>query len=438
MRTLRTLAVFGWVVALTTSAVAQSQIPWLTDWRQARDLAQQQHRLVLLHFWSETCAPCKRLEQHVFNRPEVGRAMSSGYIPVKINVDEQPQLAKHYQVEAWPTDVIVDPSGRVVYRQVSPQDANQYIAMLDQMKAHWGASLAGAVDDSGRAPVDLTRPGAAEGSTLSLAGQPTPPRSNPQSTSTFLGLQSPSRNGGIDAGGAPASSNPLAETAAQTAPVARPYANPFLSPPAPTQPSLNTADAMGPSTQHSSATGNQWTSPSGSVVVENPHMKDGVPVGHAASPPSAPANPAPGTNQWTQNAPPQASAAQIASRAPLPSPLPTNTALDGYCPVTLVEQNTWSKGDTRWGANHRGRTYLFTNYVNQQRFLANPDLFSPMLSGFDPVRYFDGGEVVSGKREHGLYYGDKYFLFADEGSLERFRSDPQRYVAQSQSAMQSR
>jgi protein disulfide-isomerase len=111
------------------------------------------------------------------------------------------------------------------------------------------------------------------------------------------------------------------------------------------------------------------------------------------------------------------------------------SALDGYCPITLVEQNTWSKGDPRWGVEHRGRTYLFTSYVNQQRFLANPDLYSPVLSGYDAVRYFDQGELVEGKREHGLYYGDQYFLFADEASLERFHSAPQRYVAQTQAAI---
>ena len=110
-------------------------------------------------------------------------------------------------------------------------------------------------------------------------------------------------------------------------------------------------------------------------------------------------------------------------------------ALDAYCPVTLVEQNTWSKGDPDWGAIHRGRTYRFTSYVNQQRFLANPDLYSPVLSGYDPVRYFDQRAVVEGKREHGLYYGDQYFLFADESTLEHFHKAPQRYVAQTQEAM---
>lgn len=112
-------------------------------------------------------------------------------------------------------------------------------------------------------------------------------------------------------------------------------------------------------------------------------------------------------------------------------PLPTQgggVGLEGYCPVTLVERNTWTRGDARWGANHQGRVYLFANAENQRRFLAAPNKYAPILSGYDPVRYVDAGMVVDGKRRHGLYYGDMYFLFADEGTLQQFQVNPMKYV----------
>ncbi|MDA8041990.1 MAG: thioredoxin family protein, partial [Pirellulales bacterium] len=33
--------------------------------------------------------------------------------------------------------------------------------------------------------------------------------------------------------------------------------------------------------------------------------------------------------------------------------------LEGYCPVALMETGSWVEGQARWGARHRGRTYLF-------------------------------------------------------------------------------
>jgi protein disulfide-isomerase len=111
--------------------------------------------------------------------------------------------------------------------------------------------------------------------------------------------------------------------------------------------------------------------------------------------------------------------------------------------VTLLEtmsraaedRAAWKKGNPRFGAIHQGRTYLFTTAEQQQKFLANPDSYAPALSGYDPVRYAERGELVDGKRAYGLVTPDKrVFLFADEASLQKFRQAPGRYMATVQQA----
>jgi len=118
--------------------------------------------------------------------------------------------------------------------------------------------------------------------------------------------------------------------------------------------------------------------------------------------------------------------------------------LDGFCPVTLVEtmsknpsdRNAWKKGDRRFGAIHKGRTYLFTSAENQQKFLQNPDGFAPVLSGCDPVVYTERGQMIDGKRAFGLATADKHiYLFADETSRNRFEQSPASYVGALQQAM---
>ena len=59
--------------------------------------------------------------------------------------------------------------------------------------------------------------------------------------------------------------------------------------------------------------------------------------------------------------------------------------LDGNCPVQLSEHKKWVRGNPSFGAVHRGRTYLFVSAEDQQKFLANPDHYSPVVSGNDPV-----------------------------------------------------
>lgn len=58
---------FGLLVLLTPAMVtAEELIPWMDDLDQAFSKAQQEKKLVLIHFWHEQCAPCRKLESFVF------------------------------------------------------------------------------------------------------------------------------------------------------------------------------------------------------------------------------------------------------------------------------------------------------------------------------------------------------------------------------------
>ncbi len=110
-------------------------------------------------------------------------------------------------------------------------------------------------------------------------------------------------------------------------------------------------------------------------------------------------------------------------------------ALDGFCCVTLVERRKWTKGDVRFGAVHRGKVYKFASQEAQQRFLANPDAFSPVIQGNDPVLALDARQIIPGSREHGLFYQGRIYLFSSEDSLKRFQASPNRYAAEVTQAM---
>jgi YHS domain-containing protein len=110
--------------------------------------------------------------------------------------------------------------------------------------------------------------------------------------------------------------------------------------------------------------------------------------------------------------------------------------LEGHCPVTLITKNEWKKGDRNIGAIHRGRTYLFAGPDEQRLFLEQPDAFSPVLSGNDPVEFVDSGRLVPGTRRHGLEYNRQIYLFSSEASLEKFARSPRSYAISVYQAMQ--
>lgn len=128
--------------------------------------------------------------------------------------------------------------------------------------------------------------------------------------------------------------------------------------------------------------------------------------------PERPAGPQPGVSPPVQGPPP---------------------ALDGYCPVDLLDTETWSRGEERWAVTHRGRTYLLSGPDRLERFLANPDRYSPILSGLDPVLAVDCQREVPGSTEFCVVYDGRLYMFSSAESVARFRQDPAHYsVAASQ------
>lgn len=116
-------------------------------------------------------------------------------------------------------------------------------------------------------------------------------------------------------------------------------------------------------------------------------------------------------------------------------------ALQGKCPVTLLTQSKWVDGDKQWGCIHRQRIYLFASEANLKRFQEDPDSFSPILAGYDPVVFHESGKLVDGLEEHGVFMGksshQRVVLFATAADREKFQKEPRKYLDTVRQAMQS-
>lgn len=146
-----------------------------------------------------------------------------------------------------------------------------------------------------------------------------------------------------------------------------------------------------------------------------------APLAALAPPPAQP--PAP------QPAAPPAVAQAAAITAP---PAATDTmplGLEGYCPVTLAEKQSWTEGRPQYGARHRGRTYLFAGPEQQRAFLADPDRYAPALSGDDPVLAFEQGRSLQGQRRYGAYCQSRVYLFTSPETRAAFEANPDKYAA---------
>ena len=358
------------MLALCASPVlAQSEgMPWRTDFQAARAEAQQTGKLLLVHFWTESCGPCKLLETRVFAQPQVAVAISNEYIPVKVNANESPEIAQAYGVTRVPTDVIVTAQGQLVHSFVSPATPMEYVGLTTQVANAYRTQAGGAYAAAAAAAPAVAATFADNKPTTPTAPQQASPNAAFAAYAASMQPQTP-----------PAASNPYA---AQTQATVQQQA---AAPQAPVQ------QQPAPQLQVNPAATVAQTQPQA-----QPQQAQQTPVVASAAPQLPPGSPALG--------------------------------FEGFCPVTMKNEWRWAKGDVRWGAIHQGRTYLFASAEAQKTFLTNPDAFSPVLSGSDPVAAVDKQQTVAGVREFAVEYEGRFYLFANEQSLEKFWSNPTAYA----------
>lgn len=108
--------------------------------------------------------------------------------------------------------------------------------------------------------------------------------------------------------------------------------------------------------------------------------------------------------------------------------------LEGYCPVSVVTQESWIPGDPAITSTHRGRTYRFAGDAEKRAFEANPDWYAPALGGDDAVLASRQGLVVAGKRAYSAAYKSRLYLFSSPDTRNAFVANPESYTRRTQIA----
>ncbi len=85
---------------------------------------------VLLDFYAEWCGPCKMLSPVLH---EIAEEKADVLKIGKINVDEQMELAQHFQVFSVPT-LMLFKNGKVVAKSVGYHSKDEIIAMVEEVR----------------------------------------------------------------------------------------------------------------------------------------------------------------------------------------------------------------------------------------------------------------------------------------------------------------
>ena len=417
--TILALLAFALIVPSLGFAI-EREISWTEDYEAAVQRAATTNSIVLLHFYGDSCPPCKLLDKKTFHDPALVSKMNEHLVPVKINADRRRDLAQKFQVTRWPTDIYLFPNGDEIYRGVSNADPSVYCKTIERVALRhrdWTVernSTARAKEKRQDRAIAARTPQiqALQPSYAGNAGHSVKTQAAAWTNQTFATKQNN-----------PSSGTPVASSQG-TRVIENPYITqqPIIVPPAPNS---SSADSIPPIVNAGPSSPEPVPSMAAAPIVAKPISSQRSPNPNPTpnlNPTPQPQLPIQATPQQPNTFPSQSDT--LASQRVIAETI----GMNGYCPVSLIEsignpqRNGWVEGKSTCAVRHRGRVYYCASERARQTLLSDPDRYTPCLSGYDIVHLCKAGELQDGKCEFGCIQEgtNRVFLFDTKANFDEF------------------
>jgi len=90
--------------------------------------AAQTHKIVLVDFYTTWCGPCKLLDTRTWTDADVIKLLQQKTVPLRLDAEKETNLASRFQIEAYPTVLLVKADGTELDRLVGYRDPKTFIA----------------------------------------------------------------------------------------------------------------------------------------------------------------------------------------------------------------------------------------------------------------------------------------------------------------------
>jgi thioredoxin-related protein len=127
------------------TSIAETGVEWIEslNWQQIKEKAKQENKYILVDCYTTWCTPCKRMDQGVFSKKDVGDLLNDKFIAVKVQMDvtkkdpeavkawykDAARIGKEYFVFAYPTQLFFGPQGELVDKITGFQEKDKFISI---------------------------------------------------------------------------------------------------------------------------------------------------------------------------------------------------------------------------------------------------------------------------------------------------------------------
>ncbi len=105
------------------------------SWNEALELATKEDKLIFLDIYASWCGPCKLLKSKTFPDARVGQLFNSRFINYAVDGEKGigVDLAKKYNITAYPTLLFIDGNGNLVAKTMGFHTPKQLIDVGNQV-----------------------------------------------------------------------------------------------------------------------------------------------------------------------------------------------------------------------------------------------------------------------------------------------------------------
>ena len=135
-------------LALSSASCVRADQAWATDYKKAQQEAKTSHKLVLLDFTgSDWCGFCIQLDRAILSQPQFKDYATKNLVLVEIDFPrrkpqsietrkQNQELAQRYQIEGFPTLVVLNGDGKTVWRYdgLYTNGVAAFLAELDKIR----------------------------------------------------------------------------------------------------------------------------------------------------------------------------------------------------------------------------------------------------------------------------------------------------------------
>lgn len=112
------LITFSIAVFLLTNTACFSDQPSTTiEWysyEKGIEKSRQENKNIYINFYADWCSYCKQMDRSTFSESYVSTYLNKYFIPIKVNVDKEPRIAKKYRVQPIPENWFLQQGGNKI------------------------------------------------------------------------------------------------------------------------------------------------------------------------------------------------------------------------------------------------------------------------------------------------------------------------------------